>query len=117
MYVVGTSYSGVTRGVGAREKLKNLLSFFDRNISFVTSLTQTLLKILISSLTNSDGLFLVVETVNTAIFQLFSTFPPRQPLFITAKTSLHIFVVHHCTLKHALPFGQFTLLICTNTYQ
>jgi len=52
----------------------------------------------------------LLDTKNS-YFSHFSTFPPCQPLFVTAKqpfitahirSSLHIFVHHHCTLKHAL---------------
>jgi len=101
---------------------------FDRNISFVTSLTQTNLKIFISS-PKILLLFLVVDqSINqsikihiaplpdpysealltqgkrkdTAIFHIFSTFPPRRPLFITAKTPFHHIFVHHCTFCASL---------------
>src|SRR6218665_862214 len=59
----------------------------------------------ISSLKNSvSPIFLVVDS-KYGYFSHFSTFPPRQPLFITAKTAFHhgtfsfitAHFVHHCS--------------------
>src|SRR6218665_1131112 len=58
-----------------------MTAHFDRNISFVTFLTQNPLKIFISCLKNSDYLYVLVID-HKSCFLLFSNFPRNNHLFL-----------------------------------
>src|SRR6218665_1138337 len=94
-----------------------MTAHFDRNIFFVTSLTQTPLKIFISS-HKILITFLSLRPQIVAFFLLLPNFPRQNPIFhfsqfffissfhpskilMTFFSSLHIFV-HHCTFCASL---------------
>jgi len=85
-----------------------MTAHYDKNNFFVTSFTQTPMKIFISSLKNSYD-FLIVYT-KCYFSNTFSHLSTHHPIFITAKTPFHhctfLFItahfVHHCTFCASL---------------